>query len=85
MGKKKLVFKRIMIYAQVGGKSPNPAAVLPAFVDSDSGVQGLMEGFLVFFVVFCLLLKFLPLPPPLSSNVLAKHYIASSCCVILNQ
>lgn len=31
-----------MIYAQVGGKSPNPAAVLRVFVDSDSGVQGFM-------------------------------------------
>lgn len=43
------------------------------------------DGGFSFFCV-CFLLKFLPLPShPLSSNVLAKFYIASSCCVILNQ
>lgn len=66
-----------------GREESKPCCCTAAFVDSDSGVQGLMEGF-HFFV--CFLLKFLPLPShPLSSNVLAKFYIASSCCVILNQ
>lgn len=51
-----------MIYAQVGGRSPNPAAVLRAFVDSDSGVQGLMEGFHFFFVFFAEISS-TPIPP----------------------
>lgn len=72
----KLVLKRIMIYAQVGGTSLDTCSCTAGVCPPRLWGWGFNVGCFFF---FCLSSH------KLHRHVLAKPYIASSCCVILNQ
>lgn len=85
-GGRKLVFKGSWSMHKVGGRSPDHAAVLLPLGDSRLWGSGFYVGlFLFVFPLAQISSNLLPSSSSSTSNVWVKLYIASPCCVILNQ